>query len=393
MKDGSRIEKSIFARVSADGRITAFQVKIHASGSKHSICESFDSISEAQSFRDSVRADLALDPYKEKVLRAREEGRAAKLMAGVSLGDLLGDYLEQVTPTKKGAYSETYMIGKIKRFPIARQPVISLSTSAVRTFMRALLADGTGANSVSKYLSTISACLKWGKGKLNYPIPNPVLDLPADERRTQGIERSRRFLPGEEFHLQAAIGQLTNDEMLPLYTLSLETGARMSELLRLKWQDIDGAVAIARDTKNGHDRPLLLSPVAISILQSLRDRPVRALDGRVFRLTKGNVTARFREAKAGATRAYLAECSRTGIEPVKGFLEGLRWHDLRRESISTAAEQSLSGELDLLRFSGHRDARSVRPYLKRADDAKLASRLLGRSAPVAMAGEPKESAA
>ena len=107
LKDGTRIEKSIFARVAQDGRVTAFQVKMHASGPKHSICESFDSIAEAQSFRDSVRADLALDPYKEKVLRAREEGRAAKRMAGTSLGDLLD------------------------------QPVISLSTSAVRTFMRA----------------------------------------------------------------------------------------------------------------------------------------------------------------------------------------------------------------------------------------------------------------
>ena len=393
MKDGSRIEKSIFARVSADGRITAFQVKIHASGSKHPICEAFDSVSEARSFRDSVRADLELDPYKEKVLRAREEGRAAKRMAGISLGDLLSDYLEQVTPTKKGAYSETYMIGKIKRFPIARQPVILLSVAAVRTFMRALLADGTGAISVSKYLSMISVVLKWGKGKLDYPIPNPVLELPAAERRTQGVERSRRFLPGEEFHLQAAIGQLFNDEMLPLYTLSLETGARMSELLRLKWQDIDGAVATARDTKNGHDRPLLLSPIAVAIFQSLHDRPVRALDGRVFRLTKGNVTMRFRDAKVRATQAYLAECSRAGVEPTKGFLDGLRWHDLRRESISTAAEQSLTGELDLLRFSGHRDARSVRPYLKRADDARLASRLLGRSAPVSVVDGPAASAA
>ena len=389
LKDGSRIEKSIFARVSADGRITAFQVKIHASGSTHSICESFDSLAEAQSFRDSVRADLALDPYKEKVLRAREAGRAAKRMAGISLGDLLGDYLEQVTPTKKGAYSETYMIGKIKRFPIARQPVISLGTSAVRTFMRALLAEGTGANSVSKYLSTISACLKWGKGKLNYPIPNPVLELPASERRTTGGERSRRFLPGEEFHLQAAVGRLTNTEMLPLYTLSLETGARMSELLRLKWQDIDGAVAVARDTKNGHDRPLLLSSTAIDVLQKLRERPLRSLDGRVFRLTKGNVTARFKAAKESAKLSYREECARHGTEPAKGYLEGFRWHDLRRESISTAAEHSLSGELDLLRFSGHRDARSVRPYLKRKDDDRLASRLVGRSAPAAgKASEP-----
>jgi hypothetical protein len=101
LRDGSRVEKSIFARVAKDGRITAFQVKIHASGAQHAICESFDCIEEARSFRDSVRADLALDPYKAKVLRAREEGRAARKMAGLTLGDLLSDYLAEVTPTKK----------------------------------------------------------------------------------------------------------------------------------------------------------------------------------------------------------------------------------------------------------------------------------------------------
>lgn len=389
MKDGSRIEKSIFARVAQDGRITGFQVKIYASGSKHAICELFDSIAEAQSYRDSVRSDLALDPYKEKVLRAREEGRVAKRMAGISLGHLLGDYLEQVTPTKKGAYSEKYMIAKIQRFAIARQPVILLSPSAVRTFMQALLAEGISANSVSKYLSMISAVLKWGKGKLNYPIPNPVLELPASERRTKGAERSRRFLPGEEFHLHAAMQRLTNDEIMPFYTLSLETGARLSELLRLKWVDVNGAVATARDTKNGRDRPLLLSPVAIDILEKLRARPLRALDGRVFRLTRGNISARFTAAKADATKVYLADCAQSGKKPGKGFLEGFRWHDLRREAISTAAENSMDGELDLLRYSGHRDARSLQPYLKRKDDERLASKLVGRSVPIAIADAPR----
>ena len=64
------------------------------------------------------------------------------------------------------------MVGKIKRFPVSRQPVISLNTSAVRAFMRALLADGTGANSVSKYLSTVRA--------------DPNLTHPADPILTRG---------------------------------------------------------------------------------------------------------------------------------------------------------------------------------------------------------------
>jgi integrase len=381
MRDGSRVDKSVFARVAKDGRITAFQVKIHASGAQHAICESFDSIEEARSFRDAVRADLALDPYKAKVLRAREEGRAARKLAGLTLGDLLADYLAEVTPTKKNAYSETYQIRKIQGYPLARQPVMSLSVSMVRVFMRALSAGGLSPSSIGKYLSTVSACLKWSKGKLSQEIPNPVLELPPEERRTQGAERHRRFLPGEEFHLLSAIKRLRSPELLPFYKLSLETGARRGELLRLQWADIEGSVAIARDTKNGHDRPLLLSSAALEVLESLRRRSKQPADGKVFALTKENVVARFAQAKRWAMLSYVAECDERGVKPLPSFLADFRYHDLRREAISTAAEQALSGELDLLRFSGHRDARSIRPYLKRKDDARLAARLPGRAPP------------
>ena len=386
VKAVKRIEKSIFARVAPDGRITAFQVKLFASGSKRSICESFDSLNEAQSFRDSVRADLALDPYKEKVLRARELGRAAKRLNGITLGDLLSDYLIEVTPTKKGAYGEGYLIAKIKKFAIAKYPVLALNTNTVRDFMKDLATNGRGmrAVSISKYLSTVSAVLKWGSQKLDHRLPNPVLDLPPNVRRTVGAVRTRRFRADEEFYLRQAFEQLTNPQMEPLFELALLTAARRGELLKLKWVDVytDRLVATVRDTKNGDDRQLLLSPDAVAVLERLRSARVRSLDGRVFNLGCANIIKYFGVAKKAAAAAYLADCATRGIKPVKGFLQDLRWHDLRREAISTAAETCFDGQLDLQRFSGHREARSLRPYLSMQNDTALARTMPSRAIPV-----------
>ena len=380
---GFRIEKSIFARVAKDGRITAFQVKLFASGSKHSICESFESLPEAQAYRDSMRADLTLDPHKKRVLSARVEARTSKALQGISLDSLLGDYLLTETPKKKGADREVYMIGKMRRFPIVKLPVIALSTGAVRAFIQDLSGAGVGATSVSKYLSTLSAVLKWGRHKLDHPIPNPVLELPAKDRRTVGAARTRRFIADEEFYLRQAIEGLTNKQMLPLFDLALATGARQGELLALKWADVatDRLVATVRNTKNGDDRQLLLSPDAVEVLERLRSSTVRSLDGRVLSLQRGNVAKLFGVAKEAALAAYLAACAEHGAKPAKGWLNGLRWHDLRREAISTAAETCFEGQIDLQRFSGHREARSLRPYLAMQNDTALARTMPSRAAP------------
>lgn len=382
---GYRIEKSIFARVAKDGRITAFQVKLFASGSKRSICESFESLPEAQAYRDSMRADLTLDPHKKRVLAARVEARTSQTLQGISLDDLLGDYLLTETPKKKGADREVYMIGKMRRFPIVKLPVIALNTGAVRSFMKNLSGNGVGATSVSKYLSTLSAVLKWGRHKLDHPIPNPVLELSAKERRTVGVARTRRFLVDEEFYLRQAIEDLANGsgQMLPLFDLALFTGARQGELLALKWADVatDRLLAKVRNTKNGDDRDLLLSPDAVEVLERLRASPVRSLDGRVLSLQRGNVAKLFGIAKASAKKTYLADCAKRGAKPSRGMLEGLRWHDLRREAISTAAETCFVGQIDLQRFSGHREARSLRPYLAMQNDTALARSMPSRAAP------------
>lgn len=380
LKDGARVDRNIFARVALDGRVTAFQVKLTVPGTTASIAERFDSLEEARSYRDSLRADLALEPYKERVLRAREEARRRGAISGLLVGEVLRVYSEKVTPTRKGATSQRYMIDRLRRYPFAKLPVISLSTRPLEELACAIAATGVSRSTVGKHLALVSAVLKWARSEYGDPkLPNPVSDLEAGLRSTAGNERERRLLRGEEDYLRASLAQSANRELLHLFDLAIETGARQSELLNIKRQDIDlaGCVATARDTKNGSDRPLLLSAHAIDVLRELLSRPVRAIDGKLFAMKKSNLGQRWTEAKGRAARRYLADCAASGSPLDSRFFADLHWHDLRHEAISRVAELGWS-EVQLMMFSGHREPRMLLRYVQYRQHSSLAKLLPAR---------------
>jgi integrase len=118
----------------------------------------------------------------------------------------------------------------------------------------------------------------------------------------------------------------------PLIEFATETAMRRSELLRLRWSDInyDSSLAKLEVTKNGEGRDIPLSPRALHILASL------PRDGeRIFPITDNSVRLAWSRL---VKRAALAD---------------YHFHDLRHEAISRFFEQGLSiPEVALI--SGHK---------------------------------------
>jgi integrase len=385
-KDGQAVEKNIFVRVAADGRVTSFQVKITVPGSKAAIVEKFEHLAEARSYRDSLRADMALEPYKDRVLRARVEAEKLKKVSHVLLLDALERYKAEVAPKRKTAKNQLYMLDVLIGMPAARRPLISLGADALEDVAERLQRRDVSASTVGKYLGLISAVYKWARVAYRYPtMSNPVALLPPSVRSTATRERDRRLLPGEEALLREALTQSRTAELVPMFNLALETGARMSELLQLRRQDVDLGQALARvrDTKNGEDRELLLSPVATDELRALLGRPVQNIDGRVFSLSKVNLSQRWGEAKRRARQSHLDQCRLAGRQADARLFSDLRWHDLRHEAISRVAELGWS-EVQLMVFSGHKEPRMVMRYVQFRQRTALArmlpDRRLGQSA-------------
>ena len=109
---------------------------------------------------------------------------------------------------------------------------------------------------------------------------------------------------------------------------------RLGELLSLKWSrvDLDRGFAELQKTKNGHDRMVSLTAVALSVLSNLeRDGDV------VFPIKPGTLK-----------QSWVRLVKRAGIND-------LRFHNLRHEAISKLLEKGLTIP-EAASVSGHKTA-------------------------------------
>lgn len=134
---------------------------------------------------------------------------------------------------------------------------------------------------------------------------NPVrqITLPSP-----GKARQRRLTPEDLKTFWSAVDRARAPWVKPLVILAIETGMRRGELLSIRWDDFDPTSRVIHlmKTKNGYERTVPLSPVALRTLTSLP-----RTDDRVFPLKPYAV-------RQGWNRLV----TRAGVQD-------LRFHDLR----------------------------------------------------------------
>lgn len=130
---------------------------------------------------------------------------------------------------------------------------------------------------VNRHLATLSAVM-------NFALKRDMIDAhPMKsgkvEKLTEGNGRKRILTDEEITRLMAAAGQSVWP-MMPLFLrMLLTTAARKSEVLCLKWQDVNlgESVAILHETKNGRARALpLVSDVRAALEEAKKVRPLRS---------------------------------------------------------------------------------------------------------------------
>ena len=129
------------------------------------------------------------------------------------------------------------------------------------------------------------------------------------------------------------IVQSTGSEQLKnIVPLAVETAMRRSELLSIRWEDVDlDRRSIYLDkTKNGLSRTVPLSPRAVQVIQGM----LQARTGPLFTLAASSVTQAFQRA-----------VERAGLDHV-------RFHDLRHEATSRLFERGLN-VIEVARITGH----------------------------------------
>lgn len=317
----------------------------------------FDLKRDAEAFAATVEADLARGTYRDRDTTT-------------TLRDLVARYLVEVTPTKRGASQEAYLLGAVLRpesaaKPMAARLVADISPADVAKWRDARLKQVKPAT-LAREWATLGHVLAHAEREWSIPLPN---GNPFRQARKPKVlnARDRRVSDAE---IDAICSASQSDHLAHLVRLAVETGARRGELLALTWANIDIKRRTARlpsgTTKNGHGRVLPLSPRALAALEAMP----RRLDGKLFDLRADSVTQAFARAVAHAQRSYKGQDA--------GFLVGVSFHCLRHEALSRLAEQGWQAT-EIASVSGHRTLQLVQRYVHhRPED--LARKLATQSA-------------
>lgn len=199
---------------------------------------------------------------------------------------------------------------------------------------------------VVRYLASLSVCYSYGIEDLGWIEANPVRSVKKPKP-----ERGRvRFLTDEERVRLLAVsrGNAYSKHLYPVILLALLTGARLGEIMGLKWQDIDfkRRTLLFEETKNGERRQVPLATQAYNVLHELNK--VRRIDSQyVFAREDGKKPFEIRKQWEKAVK--------------ETELVNFRFHDLRHTAASYLAMNGAS-LLEIADILGHKTLSMVKRY-------------------------------
>ena len=309
-----------------------WSVKIRRKGHR-GIYETFDKISDARSFINKVESEIQQKKFKD-ISEANN----------TSLRVVLHRYIREKLQHKQDKKRERSKFNVILRHDIVKIMLGELRTSDFAKYRDQRLELGITNSTVNRELSAMRVAIQTSIDEWNCWLPeNPVK---SSIKLTENPARERRLKAGEYEKLMIACKRNSKWSSPSIYwcpaiNFAIETAMRLSEQLSLSWQNVDmtkrTAFLPAAITKTKRSRTVALTDKALEVLKEIP----RHISGAVFPMSLNY-----------HNRGWRALCKRAGIE-------GLRWHDLRREAISRMFErglsitevQSLSGHLTLQMLS------------------------------------------
>jgi integrase len=288
----------------------------------------FANRTDAERWGRSIESEIDKGSYTSRTAAER-----------VTLAEIIDRYIVEVSPTKRGGYEEIIRLKAMKRYRFAKFSMAALTAKVVAEYRDERLKT-CKANTVVRDLGMLSSMINHCRREWGIAITNPVSQI---RKPSMPPGRDRVLSAEEKTRLLAALVPTgrRNPYIRPLAQLALETAMRRSELLGLRWKDIDltKRVAFLPLTKNGTERNVPLSSEAVAILQGMP----RSIDGRVFPINIAAMEA-----------AFLRGVRRAG-------LHGLHFHDLRHTAATNLAEK-LTNILELSAVTGHKELRMLKRY-------------------------------
>lgn len=290
----------------------------------------FNTRNDAETWALTVESEM-----KRGIFVSRKEAEST------TVSEALDRYAKEITPRKKSAARELDRIKRWQARPLAQCFLASVKGKDLAKFRDARRAEGAAENTIRLDFALLSHLFEVCRRDWSIEVDNPCkkVRLPAGSG-----SRERRLKEGEAEYLAKGFAiTASHSPFCPaLLAVAIDTGMRQGELLRLEWKDVDFKCRIAHldDTKSGDPRDVPLSPEALVMLEHMT-RPIGG--GKVFPISQDRLIRAFRPACVKGRELWNEDHPN---EPLpSGFLEKLKFHDLRHEAASRWAPHLGAQEL------------------------------------------------
>jgi integrase len=259
------------------------------------------------------------------------EGKLRREDAGIikikypKFEDIARRYIEEISVLKKGYQNERSQILMFIKEAWAVYPINRIMPHTINKWKEDTLKFNSGG-SVNRKLDVLSSMYTTFKKEWGYPVDNPVLQI----RRPKRAEPRDRRLSDAEIK-KLLTGNRTSPMMKDIIQIALETGMRLSEILRADHDYIEGNTLKIPIAKT---KPRVI-PLTNKALKLLQDAELP------FKITKWQVSKMFRKL-----------CAWYGIK-------GAVFHDTRRNALTNFMKDKGLNVPETMKIAGHSDPRML----------------------------------
>ena len=239
--------------------------------------------------------------------------------------DVARRYIEEISILKKCYADERSKILQFLQEAWAVYPINRIMPHTINKWKENALKTLAGG-SVNRKLDVISSMYTTFKREWGYPVENPVLSI---RRPKKSVPRDRRLSNAEIDKLLK--GNRTSPMMKSIIEISLETGMRLSEILRADHDRIDANTLVIPIAKT---KPRVI-PLTHKAKKLLNEAQLP------FKISKWQVSKQFRKLCAGY-----------GIK-------GAVFHDCRRNALTNFMKDKGLNVPETMKIAGHSDPRML----------------------------------
>ncbi|MFK7794607.1 MAG: tyrosine-type recombinase/integrase [Gammaproteobacteria bacterium] len=284
-----------------------------------------------------------------------------------TVGEMLDRYIKTVLPKKGKNQSNQKPQLEWWKEKIGGYLLADATPSLIAEHRDMLQEDKThmgtkrSPSTANRYLAALSHCFTVAVNEWEWLDDSPMRKV----RKCKEPRGRVRFLSDDERkRLLLACQEVENGSLYPIVVLALSTGARQSEILTLKWKQVNlkrGQITLF-DTKNDEIRSIPLVGHAHEIIQRLSQ--IRRIDSDLLFPGKRNKKSPTTIRAAWEKALEIAE------------IEDFRFHDLRHSAASYLAMSggTLAEIADIL---GHKTLQMVKRYAHLSDshNSKVVSKM------------------